>query len=76
MEIIYVSRNKARKAFVEGKKVGMSPSKVNPFSYFGECFNHPIMRGDGDTFERIENAFLYYNCNKETGRKIRYFIME
>ena len=66
-----VNRQKAKRLFNEGKVIFLCPSKTNPCSMFGNICS--IEKND-ETFEQIENAFSYYNCNAETGKRITFYI--
>jgi len=67
-DIKLISRNKARKLFYVGGEVYALPSKVNINNMYIQS-----VRFIGDNFEKVENAFRYYNCNKELGINIKYY---
>ena len=64
---------KARRLFNEGKTVYMCANKCAFDSqYFGACaFNK-----DSCSFDNVCNEFRYYNCDRERGKHIRFFVDE
>ena len=71
--MIRVNRKQARDYYEMGHSIRMLPSKINPDSMYGKVFG-PIP-ADED-FECYENAFMYYNCNEECGRRVHYYVEE
>lgn len=63
-----ITRVTAKKLFNEGKEIYGVPCNIRPGEYVEVTFNKK--RG---TFEEIENAGVYYNCNKETGRELWFY---
>lgn len=72
MELRKVYKQTAKKAYNEGKEVYLLPSKVP----LGNSYIFPvrICKTDGQEFEKLVNAFEYYNCNKEVGTYASYYI--
>lgn len=85
--LIRVNRKQAKRVYNEGKPVYLLPCKMrleNP--WFNPCrvqkeeintisndgFNTIIARNR--EFETIENCFIYYNCNPETGKYAAWYI--
>lgn len=73
-----INRNKARKAYEEGKEVLFIPVNCNPLSsYFNlGIWEQKSLEGQYDSFEKLYNAFTYYNCNSETGKYIAFYIKQ
>lgn len=71
---IEISKRQARERFNDGKIVRLMASNLNPHSYWGEPL--PINNEQEKSFESVCNSFSYYNCTKETGLKIKFYITE
>lgn len=64
-----VNKTTARRAFNEGCVVVLCPSNLRPFSPWHNEAGVIKDRCEGADFEKVVNAFSYYNCiNNETGR--------
>lgn len=64
-----ITKALARKLYDEGKPVRLVASKMNP-----DLFSSPIDRKVcGVDFENVVNAFRYYNCNAECGKRVCYY---
>lgn len=86
--LIRVNRTKARRLYNAGFPVYMLPCKtrldnswIKPARMIKESINY--ISNDGfntivarnDSFETVENAYSYYNCNyQETGKYPAYYI--
>ena len=66
-----VTRAAAKKIYESGRRVFAVPVNINLSSPWAGVFE--ITREEGRTFERTENAIIYYNCNSETGLYLKYF---
>lgn len=64
-----ISKTQAYKSLVEGKFVTMAASKVRPECGLVIDINDAPSR---DCFEKLCNAFRYYNCGSETGNGISF----
>lgn len=64
-----VNRGTAKKLFEEGKSVYGVPCNLRPS--VGVC---ALFDKNNGTFESIENAIMYYNCNSETGKTLWFYI--
>lgn len=74
-----VSKTTAKKLFGKGIDVYALPCKCNPNSPWYKGFvNHPISHIDNTCCERDFNTwynmYSYYNCNKETGKYISFYV--
>ena len=69
-----INKRTARETYQEGKTVRLMASKLNPHSYWGEPL--PINKKCGKEFEKLCNEFSYYNCTKETGKSIKFYVLE
>ena len=70
-----ISKNEARQRYEDGKIVRLMASKLNPHSYWGEPL--PVkLSHKNQTFQALCNEFAYYNCTKETGKTIKFYIIE
>lgn len=67
--IIRVNRTRAKKIYENGGRVTLCASNMRP-----DVFGVIVDNTDGAHFEKVENAFYYYNCNAETGKRINYFV--
>lgn len=74
MGYIKIDKRKARELYNEGKIIRLMACKLNPNGYWGEPL--PINNEQGKPFQQICNEFAYYNCSKETGKSINFYIKE
>lgn len=67
-----IDKTRARKEYNAGRNVYLLPSKA----ILGSMWIQPYMINNscGKEFEVILNEFSYYNCTKETGLRINYYI--
>lgn len=70
--MVKVSKADARRAFVQGRYVYLLPSKAVP----GSVWISPtrIHRSSGMDFDKITQNYSRYNCSKETGARVSYYI--
>ena len=71
---IEITKKQARERYDDGNVVRLMASNLNPHSYWGEPL--PVNKECGREFEKLCNEFRYYNCTRETGKKIRFYITE
>lgn len=84
-----ITKAAARRAYNAGETVRICPVNISPVNMYGlyaDCSNakHTTVAGDGfnttiarnKEFETIVNAFIYYNCNHETGYYPAYYVRE
>ena len=69
-----ITKQQAREMYNEGNIVRLMASKLNPHSYWGEPL--PVNKDCGKEFDKLCNEFMYYNCTKETGKKIKFYVTE
>lgn len=67
-----ITKADARERYDNGKIIRLLPSNLNPNGYWGEPL--PINNEQGKQFDKMCNEFRYYNCSKETGLKIKFYI--
>lgn len=67
-----INKEKARKLFNAGKTIRLCASKINPCNIWG--FYADIDASCNNTFDRLVNEFMYYNCSTETGKRVCYYI--
>lgn len=74
MILIKVDKRTAKKEYDKGNKVYLLPSKALP----GSVWITPtsVNKQCGKSFDTIINEYSYYNCNKETGLRVTYYINE
>ena len=68
MEYKRISPKEAEMRLDLGESVTVVPCKMRPDSMFATTVSHV-----GD-FRRWANNYWYYNCSKETGNSIAYYI--
>ena len=71
---IKISKKQARERYDEGKIIRLMACNLNPNGYWGEPL--PINNKQGKSFDKICNEFSYYNCTRETGKTISFYITE
>ena len=70
-----VSKKEARKLFEKGVSIHLFASKMKPFTNWTGV--GVVIDNDSDKeFEKILVEFKYYNCSKETGNEIHYYIAD
>lgn len=65
-----VTKDKAKTFFENGKNIYILPCNVNPNNMWIKpvCIEGP--------FDEFVNAYTYYNCNKETGEYVSFYVAE
>ena len=71
--LIRVNKTVARKLYNLGFDVGLCPCKVNPESPWGVIIMVNKNRYDY-TFDKMVDKFSWYNCNRELGQYVAYYI--
>lgn len=77
---IRVNKTIARRAFNAGSCVIITPEKVNPNFMNGALLHYCNMSDfnnridDVNQYERVCNSIIYYNCNSELGKYLKYFL--
>lgn len=69
---IRINKATARKLFNEGKEIWLTACNMRPEC--GILLNTRNYTDLGNDFDKIVNAFQYYNCNNECGRYPAYYI--
>jgi hypothetical protein len=65
-----VQKRTAEKCFNDGELVYLMPSRYFP----GVWMDFTIISNKTSNFESVVNQFKYYNCTKETGKRVNYYI--
>lgn len=78
-QYVRVSKNLARKAFNSGSCVLIAPVNVNPNFWHGSLVHYCNYDYNCDfepskQFERVCNSIIYYNCNNELGKYLKYYL--
>lgn len=63
-------KRQARKLHEQGIQLYFLPSKVNEQSIW---WNPPIPFPNDRSFEKTYNECVYYNCNTETGKTLKFY---
>lgn len=71
MEFTRISKSTARKMFNDGKEFWITACNMRPVN---GVFIYSFTHNDFPTFEKLYNAFHYYNCDNERGRYPAYYI--
>lgn len=75
--IVRVSKQMAQRMYEDGADIMLLPCKLNPESPFvtNDWMNNH-MKEECVDFCTLCNAYSYYNCNKETGEYLSFYIKE
>ena len=79
IKYIRVSKAKARKHYnTNAGIIAFCPCNLNPGSQWGVVsYITPWERENGETFDKLVNAFEFYNCtNNETGKRAAFYIAD
>ena len=68
-----IDKKTARKAFDANLKVVLTPCNMNPHS-FACAWYETCKTAETPDFDKMVNAFEYYNCFAEVGRYASFFI--
>lgn len=78
-----ISKPTAKKLYLAGVTVIAVPANINPFNKWGMVFNFSRLRdaayiideiGAENRFDELCNSAVYYNCNNETGKYLRFYV--
>lgn len=71
-----VSKRKAEQLYNNGFNVLFIPHKLNPENNFYNMgiWENVELVGQYETFEKLVNAFTYYNCRPDTGKYIAFYV--
>lgn len=70
-----ITKTRAKTLYSQGKKVLFVPCKLNPFNMWGlGIWENNQLDGQFETFEKLVNAYEFYNCSSETGKYIAFYI--
>ena len=69
-----VTMTQARKLYNKGNKVYLMPSKAVPGSIWILPTRISMSDHDPRTFDSEVNAYRYYNCTAETGKRVHFYI--
>lgn len=62
-----ITKTRARQMWLSGHKFWMVPCNMRIDSAFKILIDPMKANQDYTTFDSLYNAFLYYNCNRQTG---------
>ena len=71
-----VNKTTAKKVYENGFDVLFIPCKLNPENDFYSLgiWENAFLQGQHETFEKLENAFSYYNNRPDTGKYTAFYI--
>lgn len=71
-----VNKTTAKKLYNAGNDVLFIPCKLNPLNNFYNLgiWENKTLLNQFETFEKLVNAFEYYNCRPDTGRYTAFYI--
>jgi hypothetical protein len=71
-----ITKRKAEQLYNYGFDVLFIPCNLNPENNFYNLgiWENVNLSGQYDNFEKLVNAFTYYNCNSETGKYIAFYM--
>ena len=71
-----IDRRVAKRRYYTNKLIMLVPCKCHPLSSMASAPTD-LKHCEGATFERLENAFINYNCGySETGRRVAYYAVD
>lgn len=68
-----VDRRTARKLYDAGAPIWLQACRLHPAGAWTQAVQIERNDADGATFEQVENAFMYYNCTPETGKRVAWY---
>ena len=73
-----VSKQKAKKLFADGHTLIIAPCNFRLFTMWGgfSTMNKCDSENPEFDFNRIINAYTYYNCNNEVGKYPSFYVTE
>lgn len=72
MSLVKVDKRTASKEYNKGATIQLLPSKAVPGSIWVTPTS--INKQCGKSFDTLINEYSYYNCTKETGLRVNYYI--
>ena len=71
-----ISKTVARRLYNSGKDILFIPNKLNPDNdfYLLGIWENKDLNGQYKDFETLCNYFKWYNCNRDTGNTIAFYI--
>lgn len=72
MSLVKIDKRTATKEYNNGNTIHLLPSKAAP----GSIWISPTSVNNqcGKSFDALTNEYSYYNCTKETGLRVNYYI--
>lgn len=75
MNMTKISKTMARTAWMSGDTIVIVPCKCRPDSFLAcKLGGEPAEELTKENFDKLVNAFEYYNCNGETGGRAAYYM--
>lgn len=75
--MVKISKRVAKELFNAGTEIAVLPSKLNPNSVWGKSYvSWMTSNGEENAFDKLCNAVRYYNCNKELGMGLAYYMKD
>lgn len=78
--MIKLTKRQAKRRFNQGFTILLKTSRVteqmidfSPYLFWFEL-KKSVCDEQGETFDSVVNAYSYYNCNKELGLRVNYYI--
>ena len=72
MSLVKVDKRTASKEYDNGTTIHLLPSRIAPGNLWVEPLS--VNKQCGKSFDALINEYSYYNCNKETGLRVNYYI--
>lgn len=78
VKYVRINKRKARIKFNEGKTIFLIPDMMRlENAWQSPCpISNNRLSAIGTSFDNHVNDFMYYNCDSERGRGVKYFIAE
>lgn len=71
-----IDKREARKLFDAGETILLVPSNMSFYDNIRWSCAYTINKADVDefgNFDTLINSYMYYNCNNETGKYIKFY---
>lgn len=69
-----IDKRVARRLYDAGEDVLFIPCNMRPDNMWGlGIVENKYLLGQEETFDKLVNAYTWYNCNNETGRYIAFY---
>ena len=72
MDVTVINKTKARDLYSQGVEIFVQ-SKNMSFDNVWQSAYGIKKNNEADTFDRVVNSFIYYNCDSERGKTPRYY---